>query len=82
MSLVPSLTCSRKRRDILNGYRNTFTFVANLLVLILTMIFFATVNNSMEDFEFTKYAVMFLGIISSTFFFSSIDEVKLTKSCP
>ena len=40
MSLVPSLTCSRKRRDMLNGRRNTFTFVANLLVLGLALFFF------------------------------------------
>lgn len=40
MSLVPSLTCSRKRRDMLNGRRNTFTFVANLFVLGLALIFF------------------------------------------
>ena len=40
MSLVPSLTCSRKRRDMLNGRRNTFTFVAYLLVLALALFFF------------------------------------------
>ena len=40
MSLVPSLTCSIQRRDMLNGKRNTFTFVANLLVLGLALFFF------------------------------------------
>jgi len=40
MSLVPMLTCSRLRRDMLNGRRNTFTFVSNLLVLSLALVFF------------------------------------------
>lgn len=35
MSLVPSLSVSRKRRDKLNILRNTFTFIANLSVFFL-----------------------------------------------
>lgn len=40
MSLVPSLTVSRKKRDILNGLRNTFTYFANLTVLLLALLYF------------------------------------------
>ena len=40
MSLVPSLTLSRKTRDELNNQRGTFTYVANFLVLIVALIVF------------------------------------------
>lgn len=45
MSLVPSLTCSRKRRDKLNNLRNTFTFVSNFVVLGMGVIIFKVMNN-------------------------------------
>jgi Na+/melibiose symporter-like transporter len=40
MSLVPSLTLSRKKRDKLNNYRNTFTYFANLYVLAMAFLLF------------------------------------------
>ena len=40
MSLVPSLTLSRKTRDKLNNQRNTFTYVANLFVLVFALFLF------------------------------------------
>lgn len=40
MALVPSLTLSRKTRDELNNRRNTFTYIANLYVLILAFFIF------------------------------------------
>lgn len=44
MSLVPSLTLSRKTRDKLNNFRNTFTYIANLYVLLLAFILFLTLK--------------------------------------
>jgi len=44
MSLVPSLTVSRKKRDILNGLRNTFTYFANLSVLLLALLYFNVIR--------------------------------------
>lgn len=44
MSLVPSLTISRKKRDKLNGLRNTFTYFANLTVLLLALLFFSIIE--------------------------------------
>ncbi len=40
MSLVPSLTLSRKTRDKLNNARNTFTYIANLFVLLFAFLVF------------------------------------------
>ena len=44
MSLVPSLTSSRIKRDRLNSYRNSFTYIANFLVLGLSLIFFTIIQ--------------------------------------
>lgn len=46
ISLVPSLTCSRVRRDILNTRRNTFTFFANMLLLLLALFVFSVIDDS------------------------------------
>jgi len=40
MSLVPSLTLSRKQRDSLNTLRNTFTYLSNLYFLISAFLIF------------------------------------------
>ena len=44
MSLVPSLTSSRIKRDRLNSYRNSFTYLANFLVLGLSLIYFTLIR--------------------------------------
>jgi Na+/melibiose symporter-like transporter len=80
MSLVPQLTCSRKRRDILNGRRNTFTFIANIQVLVVALILFSTVN---QDLTFPIMALMTagIGLGFTAFFLSTIKEVPLTRDC-
>jgi len=44
MSLVPSLSSSRLRRDRLNGLRNTFTYGANFTVLLMALILFIVIE--------------------------------------
>lgn len=44
MALVPSLTSSRIRRDRLNSFRNSFTYLANFSVLGLSLILFSSVE--------------------------------------
>lgn len=50
ISLVPSLTCSRVRRDHLNTLRNTFTFIAQLLLLLIALFFFQIIDDSKQQF--------------------------------
>lgn len=59
MSLVPSLTCSNSRRDKLNSRRNTFTFVANLTVLIVAGILFISVE-AIPAFEYLAIVKIYL----------------------
>ncbi|EGR32150.1 major facilitator superfamily protein, putative [Ichthyophthirius multifiliis] len=81
MSLVPSLTTSRKKRDQLNNQRNTFSFVANLTVLGSALIIFQTIPDSKQDFEVLSYIVIILGTVSSIYFIININEKKLSEGC-
>ena len=94
MSLVPSLTISRLKRDTLNNRRNTFTYIANLLVLILAFILFISiryillhsksifinsfVSNPQTIFEVLAIIVTSIGFFTSLFFTIVIDEKYLT----
>ena len=81
MSLGPSLTCSRSRRDKLSNLRNTFTYVANLTVLILAFIYFAVIDDAMTQFLVLGYSVVAIGVAAGLFFLFSIEENKLVAEC-
>ena len=78
MSLVPALTCSRKRRDKLNNLRNSFTFISNLTVLGLGLVVFSTMSNKLLEYKIIAYTVLAIGFIASIFFIIKINENELT----
>ena len=81
MSLVPSLTISRVRRDILNNLRNTFTFIANLWVLLFAFVLFALVDDKRLKFQILAQGTLVLGALTSIFFMLTIREKSLTRAC-
>eukprot|EP01017_Pseudomicrothorax_dubius_P025936 TRINITY_DN2851_c0_g2_i2.p1 TRINITY_DN2851_c0_g2~~TRINITY_DN2851_c0_g2_i2.p1 ORF type:complete len:468 (-),score=83.59 TRINITY_DN2851_c0_g2_i2:79-1482(-) len=81
MSLVPSLTVSRTRRDSLNNLRNTFTYVANIFVLVFALLLFIIVSEPRKQFEYLAYVVIGIGAFTSIFFLSGVNEPSLTKEC-
>lgn len=81
MSLVPSLTCSRKRRDKLNNLRNLFTFISNFLVLGLGLLIFSTMHDRKLEYRIITYTVLGIGFVFSVFFMKVIKEPELTKIC-
>src|SRR5690606_21448466 len=68
MSLVPSLSFSRSRRDMLNNLRGTFTFIAYFFVLAFAAILFATLKNDKTKFEVLSLACIGIGLLASLFF--------------
>ena len=58
MSLVPSLSVSRMRRDKLNGLRNSFTYISNFTALVIVMIIFSTVE--LKNFYIIVFYLKFL----------------------
>lgn len=81
MSLVPSLTVSKCRRDSLNNFRNTLTYVANFGVLGFALVLFTIISKPEEQFQALAFSVIGIGMITSIFFMWKIDEVHLTQEC-
>ncbi|CAD8107300.1 unnamed protein product [Paramecium primaurelia] len=86
MSLVPSLTCSRSRRDKLNSIRNTFQFIAVLIVYVTALIFFQLANStdgtdSAQAFQYLSLICVTIGTATSVYFIIQINEPKLTSDC-
>lgn len=81
MSLVPSLSSSRITRDKMNGMRNTFTYAANFVVLFAALILFIAIETPITQFECLSYIIVALGLCTSIFFMTQINEPKLSKEC-
>jgi len=81
MSLVPSLTLSRKQRDSLNTLRNTFTYLANLYVLTAAFLIFLSIDHGFTQFRILSFAAIGLGFFTSIIFLVSVKEKKLTDDC-
>ena len=79
MSLGPSLTCSRSRRDRLSNLRNTFTYVSQLVVLIVALLYFTIFSDPLFQFEILSYTAVTIGLIACFFFIFTIDEKRLSK---
>lgn len=88
MSLVPSLTCSRKRRvffliikDKLNNLRNTFTFISNFVVLGMGVLIFKFMSDRLWEYRIISFVVAGLGLAASLFFLVKVKEIPLSKAC-
>jgi len=81
MSLVPSLTLSRKTRDRLNNARNTFTYIANLFVLLFAFFVFLALDSDFTQFQVLSLGSLGLGVCTSFFFLITVREVKLVNAC-
>lgn len=77
MSLVPSFTEDRQRRDRLNNLRNSFTFAANFIVLGLGLIIFSAIESQQGGLFLITAIGLGLGIAASIFFLWKIKEKEL-----
>lgn len=68
-------------QDTLNNRRNTFAFTANLLVLTLGLILFATMNNKQTEYQLISILVVAIGLCTSLFFLYHIKENRLVAEC-
>ncbi|KAL4479870.1 hypothetical protein ABPG74_020386 [Tetrahymena malaccensis] len=81
ISLVPSMTCSRVNRDTLNTRRNTFTFIANMLLLLVALLLFQIIDTSEQQFQALGLICAGIGSICTAIFLLTVKEVPLTKAC-
>jgi Na+/melibiose symporter-like transporter len=79
MALVVSVTLSQGRRDTLVSLRNGFTYIANLLALVVAIIFILTIDNQIWTFRLLAWTLTIIGFPLSIYFIISIPEVRLAK---
>lgn len=79
MSVVNSLTNSSSRRDRLISLRNGFSYIANVLVLVLSLLVFAVVSDQILQFRILVLILGGVGLATSIFYVLNINEPRLTQ---
>ena len=79
MSVVNTITFSTQKRDQLVASRNTFTFFANIFVLLVALLLFTVVKNNIMQFRILGTIIVVMGIISTLFYIFVIREPYLVK---
>ena len=79
MSLVPSLSVSRIRRDKLNNLRNSFTFISNFIGLSVILFTFTFVEDPFTQFSVCSIITACCGLIATFIFWCGVPERHLVK---
>lgn len=82
MALLPSITLNKKRKDFMTRIRTGFTFLAQTLTLLLSVVFFKLINNKILQYKVLAGASIILGIIFSVIFLVLCKEHVLSKNIP
>lgn len=68
-------------QDMLNNYRNSFTFLANCVVLGLGLAVFTFMEEKEQEFRVIAFCVLVIGCVTSVFFLSQVKEAELSRVC-
>ena len=79
MSVVNTLTFSTQKRDQLVTSRNTFTYVANIFVLLTALLLFIVLDDSIQQFRILAIIIVVIGSAASVFYMVTIREPYLAK---
>jgi len=80
MAIVNNITESNRRRDRLSNSRNAFTAGANVIVLAVALILFATMDNAVDEYRLLCIIALSIGACASMFYMFHIREVPLTEA--
>jgi Na+/melibiose symporter-like transporter len=79
MSIVNQLSYSQRRRDRMVNSRNSFTYIANITVLSISLVLFVVVSSPTTCFTLLCLICIVVGSMSSLFYSLNIKENTLTK---
>ena len=82
MALLPSITLNKNRKDFMTRIRTGFTFLAQTLTLLLSVIFFKLISNKIMQYKVLAGASIILGILFSVVFLILCKEHVLSKNIP
>lgn len=69
------------KKDKLNNYRNSFSFLANFVVLTLGLAVFFFMKNKEEEYKIIAELVLVIGAMTSLFFIWQVREPQLSQIC-
>ena len=80
MAIVNNMTESNRRRDRLSNSRNGFTAGANVIVLTIALVLFATMTDPIQEYRVLCIGALSIGACASMFYMFHIREVPLTEA--
>ena len=80
MSLLPGLSLSKKKQDKMTRLRTGFTFGAQLLSLLLSLLFFAVIDDKVLQYSILTLTCVGLGLLCSIVFLIYCKEALLSKN--
>lgn len=80
MSLLPSLSLSKRKQDQMTRMRTGFTFGSQLISLMLSLLFFAVIDDKFLQYSILTLTCIGLGIIASSIFLIYCREVALSQN--
>ena len=80
MALLPSITLNKKKKDFMTRIRTGFTFLAQTLTLLLSVVIFKLVPNKILQYKVLAGTSIVLGIIFSVVFLRLCKENVLSKN--
>lgn len=82
MSLLPSISLSKKKQDLMTRMRTGFTFGSQLISLLLSLFYFAIIDDKILQYSLLSLTCIGLGIITSSIFLIYCREITLSKNIP
>lgn len=82
MALLPSITLSKKKKDLMTRIRTGFTFLAQTLTLLLSFLFFWLINDKILQYKALAGSSIILGLVFSIVFLVLCREHQLSKNIP
>jgi len=82
MALLPCITLNDKNKDKMSRIRTGFTFISQLIALVLSVFFFWLISDRLLPYRLLSYSVQLVGLVSTLIFLYYCREVTLSKNIP
>lgn len=82
MALVPSLSLNKKNKDLMIRIRTGFTFLAQLIALAISFLFFWLIKDKILQYEVLASSCIIIGIVTTLIFLILCREAVLSKNIP
>jgi Na+/melibiose symporter-like transporter len=82
MSLLPSLSLNKKKRDLMTRIRTAFTFISQTATLCLSFFFFWLIKDKIIQYQVLALSCTAIGLVASITFLILCKEHVLSRNIP